>query len=242
MSHVWMPHTNNTMRFLRTPLTILSLILVGPRIAYGQVRAPVPAVVHQPWRRLDSRVGVVPNSVVFSPNGRTLVASGDAEELNGYATDIWDTHTWRIVRTLHGEGGANRFSPDGHLLITEGDWKEEEPPQKTLTVWNTQTWRKVHTFPGVGTSVANSAALQLDVAFSPDGKLLALNRYIVAKKQNAVRLWDVATGRLRSKLEGHQEPVYAVALSPDGRLIAAGGKDGLFIWRAPTTDHAKRGR
>lgn len=61
------------------------------------------------------------------------------------------------------------------------------------------------------------------LAFSPDGKTIALGRY----KQ--VQLLDAASGKVTATLEGHADLVRALAFSPDGkRLAAAGGKPGEF--------------
>jgi WD40 repeat protein len=55
------------------------------------------------------------------------------------------------------------------------------------------------------------------VAFSPDGRWLASGA-----KDNTVKIWEVATGRLLRTLYGHGSAVNAVAASPDGKLLASG--------------------
>jgi len=56
-----------------------------------------------------------------------------------------------------------------------------------------------------------------DLAYSPDGKLLALAGY------QEVRLIDAATRESLAKLAGEADTVRAVAFSHDGRLLAAAG-------------------
>jgi WD40 repeat protein len=46
-----------------------------------------------------------------------------------------------------------------------------------------------------------------------------------------LRVWDCATGSLVAAYPAHRSRVYAVAVSPDGRLAASGGADGeLRVW------------
>ena len=68
------------------------------------------------------------------------------------------------------------------------------------------------------------------VAFSPDGRLA-----LSGGGDNAVRLWDVATGRELRTFTGHTNGVECVALSPDGKLALSGSSDNtLRLWDVAT--------
>jgi len=82
-----------------------------------------------------------------------------------------------------------------------------------VVVWDASTAQKVSRAPDAAGPVD-------DIAFSPDGHLLA-----VSGRDGRARLVDVASGSVRGELRASDRPVYAVAVTSDGReaLTADGG-------------------
>jgi WD40 repeat protein len=68
------------------------------------------------------------------------------------------------------------------------------------------------------------------VAVFPDKR-----RIITGSFDKTLRLWDLETGIVLKKMEGHNARVWALAVSRDGQIIASGDKYGEFIaWHGET--------
>jgi Tol biopolymer transport system component/serine/threonine protein kinase len=176
------------------------------------------------WPSLtDNRFSV--HAVAFSPDGRTIAVAGwqEAERRRIYGViDLWDAQTRTLTQTLttQGEVFTLAFSPDGTLLATGSGSSSGTSVLGRVDVWDLRTGRPKWTQTAHSTRV-------MSVTFSPDGTRLAS-----AGNDNAVRLWDVATGRMQGKsLEGEGDWVASVAFSPDGKTLASGGSDQVVrLW------------
>ena len=47
-------------------------------------------------------------------------------------------------------------------------------------------------------------------------------------RDSTVKVWDMATKKLKFDLPGHADEVFAVDWSPDGQRVASGSKDQLL--------------
>jgi WD40 repeat protein len=64
-----------------------------------------------------------------------------------------------------------------------------------------------------------------DIAFSPDGKILASG-----SDDTTIILWDLQSRqRIGDPLRGHGDRVSDIAFSPGGRILISGGVDGTVI-------------
>jgi WD40 repeat protein len=162
-------------------------------------------------------------TAAFSPDGKTIASGG------AWQSDIrlWETATGREVRPLGGHHGmidSVAFLPGSHALVTHGR-------DMQVLRWDLATGEERVYFPGLDRPGLGWPR----TALSPDGRLLATGDRLMKKEDHPVRLWDVATGRELRTLGKHQNRIWQILFSPDGKRLATGSDDNtVAVWDVAT--------
>jgi RNA polymerase sigma factor (sigma-70 family) len=171
--------------------------------------------------------------VALSSDGRTLAVSEWPDRVL-----LFDVETARRLGTL--VGGDDRpvqtlaFAPDGRTLVVSYSANEPPPTRKRNEV---KAWDLGRRQPVWG---LETTALIDSLAYFPDGTRLAAGGLDAGE----VELWDAKTGRelRRFRTASAARRNVPVAVSPDGRTVAAGwhagdardGEGGVVLWDADT--------
>ncbi len=168
--------------------------------------------------------------LAISPDDRTLAIG------SGQSVELWDLVHRKVGQTLAGHQGTVMgvaFSPDGKRLAT-GD------ALGRILLWDLATGSSLADFRG------DSLGLRA-LAFTPDNRKLAS----AGTGDKDVKIWDVALPEASdpnrppepvrlATLSVSENPVWNMAISPGGRLLATAARDGtVMLWDiASATPHA----
>jgi WD40 repeat protein len=216
----------------------MSLLTVFPVTAAGpSPMAGGPPAVQDKTRRTDLYGDPLPDGAIArlgslrlrDPGGfHRVVVSADGTLLASSSSDLkivlWDLPSGKArlrldVASIH---TTLAISPNGTVLVSA---------DKALCFWDTTTGKQLF-------KIDNDEQRITDIAFSPDGTLLAS-----CGKRPGVCLWDAATGCLVRVLgrndKGHV--VYKVVFAPDGKVLASVGHDGTVpVWDVATGKEIRR--
>jgi WD40 repeat protein len=173
----------------------------------------------------------------FSPEAKLAVAVNSNSEIVLFSTETAN-ELRRFSITGVKQPQRIRLSPDGKLAAMVGEAANEE---RVAVLIDTADGTVKRRFGGrdqrngvvASTGRDDDSDFITAVAFSPDGKRLALARF-----NGTAEIWDIQAGRRMKSLPASREnsdQIWSVAFTTDGKKLIAGSRDsGVFLWDAET--------
>ncbi len=150
--------------------------------------------------------------LAFAPDGRRLASLSRRSVFVHHGDNtvrVWDVDTRATLPVLRGHTRAIypvACSPDGRWLAS-GSW------DTTVRLWNAATGE-----PG---AILPHPSFVFGLAFGPDGTWLTTGCLL----DDRLRIWDVATARVRKEIPFTARNFHWLTISPDGTRVAASAHD-----------------
>jgi WD40 repeat protein len=174
------------------------------RLVYRELWEPPKAPGGSLRCTVKSKVGDLYDNtyVSVSADGALLAVGG------GLGVEVWDLPSMTMLCTLeNGLSNGVKFSPVGNLLAT---FQSDSP---TVRLWDAVAGTsRGELRPDHGNDVEA-------IAFFPDGKSLAVAYH--GFRNDDIIIWDIPSQQERARLQVKGSSPTAVAVSPDGKLLAA---------------------
>ena len=168
-------------------------------------------------------------NLALSPDGKTIVTSGNSTGPGKGEVRFWNFETGAFIRQFtefeeitntpgHGVGDLE-YSKDGSYLFVL---------TRTVDGKHTFVW-DIHKAEFI--KIIDDGISAEHLAISPDGKFFAIGTL----SDKSVYLYSTETWSMIKKLGNHSQVLNDVEFSPDSKMIASCGEDGLvYIWDVNT--------
>lgn len=168
----------------------------------------------------------------WHPNGEALVSAGRAAKKLGEKAEAQRLFDRALVELWKAAGSEVRLEmPTAfgeavqHIAASrDGRWIALAY-QHSISIFD-RTWHE--------RARIDTRESILSLVFAPDGDTLA-----IGSSEGFVSLWDLATGKERSRLDERGRGVSALAYSPDGQTLASARDHSVHLWD-PATGKERR--
>jgi WD40 repeat protein/SpoVK/Ycf46/Vps4 family AAA+-type ATPase len=153
-------------------------------------------------------------SVVFSEDGQILISGSKDRTIK-----LWDIQAGQCLKTLVGHENwiwAVAFNPTHQIIASGGE-------DRTIRLWSLGTGQCLRVFQGYTNTIYSVAFVPSPNLAAPPDPNTANTPDLLASGyfDQVVRLWNIRDGQYIS-FRGHTDAIRAVAVSPDGQLLAGG--------------------
>jgi RNA polymerase sigma factor (sigma-70 family) len=171
--------------------------------------------------------GKMVRSLAFAPDGTAVIAGcGDGRIY------VWDVPAGKLRTTLRGHRGdvcTVALTSDGKTLASYAvSYEQGRQAWRELKIWDLARSKCVRDIECRDDISGGSAC---DMVFAPGTRLLAVACY---RPFHGTRVWDAATGKEDRRFPYGEGFPLALAISPDGKWLAAGGGNAIPISNTET--------
>jgi WD40 repeat protein len=161
------------------------------------------------------------DSLVFSPDGKTLAAGRGRQNI-----DLWDVSTWKASGALEGHTKYVRalaFAPDGKMLFSGSS-------DTTVRFWDVAERRELRRLGTVKDNISGEDPLVQSLAVAPDGKIVA-----AGTQDGSIFVWDISTGKELVRWKADRWAVMSLSFSPVGGTLASASRcNRIRLWDSKT--------
>jgi len=169
----------------------------------------------------------IPGKVFYSPDGKTLAVF---TFIGMYFYDVQSLSETRLIKFNDSVESAT-FSSDWTIMAIRlpGGIVEIQQLADEKLLLTLETQEKP-----LAEDTENQPYQISDQVLSPDGKILAVSRFISQDGKtitNSVKLWHIPDGTLLNTLDGGTNDIRVITFSPDGTILATGDTKTVRLWQ-----------